>query len=83
MPRALVLYHSQEHGNTAAMAEAVAQNMHGWNMVVLAGNGHIIQKFGVPNRAYARTHLPFRTIYLAPVGGKAELSYGDYVWVTP
>jgi hypothetical protein len=52
-------------------------------MVVLAGNGHIIRKFGIPNRAFARTGAPFNTIYLAPVGAEADLSWADYLWVTP
>ena len=52
-------------------------------MVVLVGNGHIIQKFGIPNRAFARNPAAFKTIYLAPVGGEAELSWADYLWVTP
>ncbi|WP_319408137.1 ChaN family lipoprotein [uncultured Desulfosarcina sp.] len=66
-----------------AMAEAVAKNMESGKMVVLAGNGHIIRKFGIPDRAFARSHAPFKTIYLAPVGGEAELSWADYLWVTP
>jgi uncharacterized iron-regulated protein len=66
-----------------AMADAVAQNLGPEKMVVLAGNGHIIRKFGIPNRAFARTHAPFKTVYLAPVGGEAELSWADYLWVTP
>jgi len=64
------------------MAEAVADNLGSGRMVVLAGNGHIIRKFGIPDRAYARTHAPFKTIYLAPVGSQAELSWADYIWVT-
>ena len=66
-----------------AMAEAVAENMGSDKMVVLVGNGHITRKFGIPNRAFTRTHAPFKTIYLAPVGGEAELSWADYLWVTP
>jgi uncharacterized iron-regulated protein len=66
-----------------SMAEAVAENVGSGKMVVLAGNGHIIRKFGIPNRAFARSHAPFKTIYLAPVGGEAELSWADYLWVTP
>jgi len=66
-----------------AMAEAVAKNMGSGKMVVLAGNGHIIRKFGIPDRAFARSHAPFKTIYLVPVGGEAELSWADYLWVTP
>lgn len=52
-------------------------------MVVLAGNGHIMRKFGIPNRAFARNAAPFKTIYLAPVGGEAELSWADFLWITP
>jgi uncharacterized iron-regulated protein len=66
-----------------AMARAVAENIGSGKMVVLAGNGHIIRKFGIPNRAFARTRAPFKTIYLATVGGEAELSWADYLWVTP
>jgi uncharacterized iron-regulated protein len=66
-----------------AMAEAVADNLEAGTMVILAGNGHIIRKFGIPNRAFARTGAPFKTIYLASVGNEAELSWADYLWVTP
>ncbi len=66
-----------------AMAEAIVENMGPGKMVVLAGNGHIIRKFGIPNRAFARSQAPFKTIYLAPVGIEAERSWGDYLWVTP
>lgn len=66
-----------------SMAQAVADNLGSGKMVVLAGNGHIIRKFGIPNRAFSRCGAPFKTIYLAPVGGEAELSWADYLWVTP
>jgi len=66
-----------------AMADAVAENLGSGKMVVLAGNGHIIRKFGIPDRAFARSHAPFKTIYLATVGDEAELSWADYLWVTP
>lgn len=66
-----------------AMAEAVAKNLGSGKMVVLAGNGHIIRKFGIPGRAFARSDAPFKTIYLAPVGSEAELSWADYLWVSP
>lgn len=66
-----------------AMAEAIAKNIGDRNMVVLVGNGHIVRKFGVPNRAYARKPLPFRTVYLTSVDGKVELAAGDYIWITP
>lgn len=66
-----------------AMADAVARNLGTGKMVVLAGNGHIIRKFGIPDRAFARTRAPFKTIYPASVGDEAELDWGDYLWVTP
>jgi uncharacterized iron-regulated protein len=65
-----------------AMAAKVAENLGTGKMAVLAGNGHILRKFGIPNRAFKRTRAPFRTIYLAPVGGEAELAWADYLWVT-
>lgn len=52
-------------------------------MIVLVGNGHIIKKFGIPNRAFNKSGQPFRTIYLTPLGAKYDLSYGDYIWLTP
>lgn len=65
------------------MAEAIARNLNDNMMVVLAGNGHIIRKFGIPDRTYQRTKVSFRTIYPAAVGSTINLSYGDYIWVTP
>jgi uncharacterized iron-regulated protein len=66
-----------------AMADRVARNLGTGKMVVLAGNGHIIRKFGIPNRAFARNGAPFKTVYLASVGSQAETSWADYLWVTP
>ena len=64
------------------MAEAISRNLKGAKMVVLAGNGHIIRKFGIPDRAYLRTKVSFQTIYTAAVGSSLKLSFGDYIWVT-
>ncbi len=64
------------------MAEAIAAHLDGRPMVVLLGDGHIIYKFGVPERAFKRTGAAYRTVYLAPAGSSAERSYGDYIWVT-
>jgi uncharacterized iron-regulated protein len=64
------------------MAEAVAANLGSGKMVVVVGNGHIIGKFGIPNRAFARSQAPFKTIYQATVGDEAERSWADYLWVT-
>ena len=65
------------------MAESVASNLGNKKIVVLAGNGHIQYKYGIPDRAFRRTGIPFRTIYQASVGDEIELSMADYIWVTP
>lgn len=64
------------------MAKSVAENLGDDTMVVIAGNGHIKRKFGIPNRAFARNQAPFKTIY--PVSPHAEVSLddGDFIWVT-
>jgi uncharacterized iron-regulated protein len=64
------------------MAETIAQNLDDGAMVVLAGNGHIQYKYGIPDRAYRQTGVAFRTIYLEPAGGKVERDIADYIWVT-
>ena len=66
-----------------AMAEMISQHLKDDVMVVLAGNGHIQFKYGIPDRAFSRTAEAFRTIYLAPVGDVVELDIADYIWVTP
>lgn len=65
------------------MAESVAANLGTKKIVVLAGNGHIQYKYGIPDRAFRRTGIAFRTIYQASVGDEIELSVADYIWVTP
>jgi uncharacterized iron-regulated protein len=64
------------------MADTIAHHLFSGKMLVLAGNGHIIRKFGIPNRAYNRTKAEYRTLYLAEAGGALELSAADYIWVT-
>ena len=65
-----------------AMAERIAQNLNDAVMVVLAGNGHIQFKYGIPDRAYEQTGASFRTIYLEPVGSNVKRDIADYIWVT-
>ena len=65
------------------MAKAVADNLDQATMVVLAGNGHIVRKFGIPGRAFKRSKASFRTVYLATPGIPASLQDGDFIWVTP
>ena len=64
------------------MAESMALNLEDDQMIVRAGNGHIIRKFGIPDRAFNRTGSSFRTIVLIPAGSEAELSFADYIWET-
>ncbi len=64
------------------MAEAVAEHLSPRQMIVLCGNGHIIRKFGIPNRAFTRTRAPFKTLVLVPAGSPVDLSDGDYIWIT-
>jgi uncharacterized iron-regulated protein len=65
------------------MAASIARNLDDRLMLVLAGNGHIVHKFGIPERAFNLTGASYRTVYLAPAGETVDLSYGDYIWVTP
>jgi uncharacterized iron-regulated protein len=65
------------------MAESIAMNLGTGSMVVIVGNGHIREKYGVPNRAYARTQAPFRTIMPTSARrGSISLSQADYIWIT-
>ncbi len=63
------------------IAENIAANLGNHRMVVLIGNGHIVQKFGVPNRAFHRTQAVFKTLYLSSPKGEVSSSHGDYIWV--
>ena len=65
------------------MAQSIARGIKNDKMVVLSGNGHIIRKFGIPDRVFSRIKEPFRTIYPARPGSEVKLSYADYIWVTP
>jgi len=64
------------------MAEAVAENLNNDVMVVLAGNGHIQFKYGIPIRAFEWTGAAFTTIYPASAGSTVEPGIADYIWVT-
>lgn len=64
------------------MARSVAENLGDGSMVVIAGNGHIVRKFGIPNRAFKRSHVPFRTVYLATPGMTVSVEDGDFIWMT-
>ncbi len=66
-----------------AMAEAISHHIDDGVMVVFAGNGHITHKFGIPERAHARTQLPYQTVIPKAAGSSVELSAADYIRVTP
>ncbi|MFH1984987.1 MAG: ChaN family lipoprotein [Pseudomonadota bacterium] len=65
------------------MAEAIARYAGTEKtMVVIVGNGHIVNRYGVPDRAFRLTGLPYRTVIPISAGRKIDLSEGDYFWVT-
>jgi uncharacterized iron-regulated protein len=64
------------------MAESTAADLGSNKIVVLAGNGHIQYKYGIPDRAFRRTGTSFRTLYLVSAGEEIELGIADYIWVT-
>jgi uncharacterized iron-regulated protein len=66
-----------------AMAEVVARESQLAPMAVLAGNGHIIRKYGIPDRAHSRNGASFRTVVPVAPGRAAALDQGDYLWLTP
>jgi len=64
------------------MAESIAMNLGSHKIVVLAGNGHIRYKYGIPDRVFRRTGASYRTVYPVSVGEEIDLGIGDYIWVT-
>ena len=65
------------------MAESVAMNLASHKIVVLAGNGHIRFKYGIPDRVFRRTGVSYRTVYPISAGEEVDLAIADYIWVTP
>ena len=61
------------------MAESVAKDLGAGRMVVIAGNGHIQFKYGIPERAFTRNGVPYRTIYQASAGEEVDPSIADYI----
>ncbi len=64
-----------------AMAEAAATHLGDGMLVVLAGNGHIQYKYGIPERVFKRNGLPYLTIYPVAADEAIDLSIADYLWV--
>ncbi|MFO7598550.1 MAG: ChaN family lipoprotein [Candidatus Desulfacyla sp.] len=53
-------------------------------MVVFSGNGHIIERFGIPNRVLRRMPAKMATLLLYPLTERRILNknMADYVWLT-
>lgn len=68
------------------MAESLSAHLKekGGRLVVFAGNGHIIHKFGIPDRTVRRFPVSMATVLPYPLDGGAELerSVADFVWLT-
>lgn len=68
------------------MAENLARYLqtHQERVVVFSGNGHIIYRFGIPERTLDRTRVSVATVLLQPLGEPVTLSpdMADYVWLT-
>jgi uncharacterized iron-regulated protein len=69
-----------------SMAENLSSHLKekGGKLVVFAGNGHIIHKFGVPDRTLRRVPLSMATIVPFPLSEKEVIDSGtaDYLWLT-
>lgn len=68
------------------MAETIADYMKakGGKMVVFTGNGHIANKFGIPDRVLRRVDVKAATIVLYPLTERSTINkrMADYVWLT-
>lgn len=67
------------------MAENIARSLEkGKKVIVFAGNGHIMEKFGIPDRTVKRAPVPMATVVLYPLGRPAFIGRGtaDYVWLS-
>lgn len=53
-------------------------------VVVFTGNGHIINRFGIPDRVVKRVPTTMTTVVLYPLTGRLTLSKkaADYIWLT-
>lgn len=68
------------------MAENLAEYIKekGEKLIVFAGNGHIINKFGIPDRTTRRVPVSMVTIMPYPLREKGDIEKetADYVWLT-
>ena len=72
------------------MAQTIADYMadhmkaHGGKMIVFTGNGHILNRFGIPERVRRRLDVNVATILLYPLTERTTINKraADYVWLT-
>jgi uncharacterized iron-regulated protein len=68
------------------MAESLAEYLreNGRKLIAFTGNGHIINKFGVPDRTVERVPVSMVTIMPLPLSKEVtiEKETADYVWLT-
>jgi len=68
------------------MAETISRHLAsaGGKMVIFSGNGHIVQKFGIPGRTLRRIPVTATTVVLHPAAGQEEVdrNLADFVWIT-
>jgi uncharacterized iron-regulated protein len=68
------------------MAETISHHLvsSGGKMVIFSGNGHIVYKFGIPERTLRRAPVRATTVVLHPAAGQEEVdkNLADFVWIT-
>jgi len=67
------------------MAENIARSLtKGGKMIVFVGNGHIINRFGIPDRVLRRAPVKISTLLLYPLTDRSILTknMADHVWLT-
>ncbi|MFZ7113436.1 MAG: ChaN family lipoprotein [Desulfatiglandales bacterium] len=71
--------------------ETMAENISNYledgenKLVVIAGNGHLVNKYGIPDRTRKRLQRSMITILPYPIHGQEIIERGvaDYIWLTP
>ena len=71
--------------DTMAENLAVYLNKNKAKLIVIVGNGHIINGFGIPDRTVKRSPVSMVTVMPYPLNGDVVLKkeIADYVWLTP
>jgi len=69
------------------MAQNLAEylNKNRRKLIVISGNGHIINRFGIPDRTIKRSPVSIVTVMPYPINENVVLKkeIADYVWLTP